>query len=54
MTKIYIWPDDFWCYEEDYEDTNWRSDDFRVVEISNDWNYDQIEEFVYKLNRNVM
>ncbi len=52
MTKIYIWPDDHWCVEDELEDAlQWRSDDYRVVEVSNDWDYDKIEEFVYQLNR---
>ena len=52
MTKIYIWSDDHWCIEDELEDAPpWRSDDFRVVEVSNDWDYDKIEEFVYQLNR---
>lgn len=53
MTKIYIWPDDTWCIEnEDCEDiSHCLSDDYRIVEVSDDWDYDKIEEFVYQLNR---
>ena len=52
MSKIYIWPDDHWCTEDEYEDmSNGLSDDYRVVEVSDDWDYDKIEEFVYQLNR---
>jgi len=52
MTKIYVWPNDDWCNEDELEDAlQWHSDDFRVIEISDDWDYDKIEEFVYQLNR---
>ena len=52
MTKIYIWPDDTWCTEDDHENVSIiMSDDHRVVEVSDDWDYDKIEEFVYQLNR---
>ena len=51
MTKIYIWPDDNWCVDEEVEDVAHMSDDYRVVEVSDDWDYDKIEEFVYQLNR---
>lgn len=51
-TKIYIWPDDTWCFEDEYPyQMNEKSDDFRVVEVSDDWDYDQIEEFIFNLNR---
>lgn len=47
MTKIYIWPDDNWCVEDELESQlQWKSDDYRVVEVSDDWDYDKIDEFV--------
>ena len=53
MTKLYIWPDDDWCTDEDGIGCvdHLTKDDYRVVEVSDDWDYDKIEEFVYQLNR---
>jgi hypothetical protein len=50
---IFVWCDDGWCYDYEYEGyvPGGRSDDFRKIEVSPDWDYDQIDEFVFKLNR---
>jgi len=53
MTKIYVWPDDHWCTDEYGIESamETRSDDYRIIEVSDDWDYDKIEEFVQQLNR---
>lgn len=51
---IFVWCDDGWCFECEYEgyaEGTYRSDDYRRIEVSGDWDYDMIDEFVFKLNR---
>ena len=52
MTKIYIWPDGSWCTENELEDAlQWKSDDHRIVEVSDDWDLGMIHGFVDKLRK---
>lgn len=43
---ICIWPDCTWCHEEDIEEYQWKSDDFRVATISGTMSDDRIEDLV--------
>ena len=38
MTKVYIWPDGDWCYEDELQEYSWKSDDYKVyfLQLSND------------------
>jgi hypothetical protein len=41
-TKIYFWPDGFWCFEEDLEEYQTsRSDDFGIIHIPEEIAYDE-------------
>ena len=34
--KIYIWPDGTWMFPSDNEPSQWKGDDFQIVEIDDE------------------
>jgi hypothetical protein len=37
LTRIAIWPDDTWClYPEEIDDYAWKSDDFYVMDVTDE------------------
>lgn len=50
---VRIWPDDTWCYEEEYNEHDYShmSDDYNIKEFGGDWTYDEVDIHVQELNR---
>lgn len=43
MRKIYVWADGTWCDEDELYHMNHLSDDFKVIEVSWDLDYEQVD-----------
>lgn len=49
--KIYVWPDNHWCYSFEIEETlafHGKSDDYKTIFVPND-TYENIDAFVMGL-----
>ena len=43
---IYYWPDGVWCFKEELEQYNFKSDDYATKEVPGNMTYEQIDALV--------
>lgn len=43
---IYYWPDGVWCFKEELEQYNFKSDDYATKEVPDSMTYEQIDALV--------
>ena len=48
--KIYVWPDDDWCYPDQLQEYQWKSDDYAVVFVDPEADSEEIEAHVHAVN----
>lgn len=41
--KVCIWADGSWCYLSEIDQYNWKSDDFQIVEVPENFSEEEIE-----------
>lgn len=50
--KIFVWPDDCWCREDELESMSHKSDDFTICYYPENYSDDEIDKSVHWFNRN--
>ena len=44
---IYVWPNGTWCSQDEAESYSHMSDDYEVVDVPQEWGYEEIDNYVF-------